>query len=141
VYVPELRFPFYRVGWYSNFSPRMAPPGCSSLYVELSSRKELTFEEILGSVVPGLVEMGIIRDSRDIEFGRLRRLRHAYVVFDRDHASAVETIEDFLGENRIVSCGRYGGWNYSSMEDAIRFGMLAAVRADMLVDQTRKDKT
>ncbi|MBL8744292.1 MAG: FAD-dependent oxidoreductase, partial [Myxococcales bacterium] len=40
LYVPEPRFPFYRVGCYSHFSAAMAPPGKASLYVELASREE-----------------------------------------------------------------------------------------------------
>lgn len=39
VYVPEERYPFYRVGCYSAFSAELAPPGKSCLYVELSSRE------------------------------------------------------------------------------------------------------
>ncbi len=39
IYVPEERYPFYRVGSYSNFSPAMAPPNKASLYVELASRE------------------------------------------------------------------------------------------------------
>ena len=31
--------------------------------------------------------------------------------------------------NRIISNGRYGGWNYSSMGDALRFGRDAAQQA------------
>ena len=38
-YVPEQRYPFYRVGCYSNFSEKMAPEGKACLYVELSSRE------------------------------------------------------------------------------------------------------
>src|SRR5690606_13109302 len=38
VYVPESKYPFYRVGCYSNFSERMAPNGSGNLYVELADR-------------------------------------------------------------------------------------------------------
>ena len=38
IYVPEEKFPFYRVGIYTNAVPAMAPPGRGSLYVELSDR-------------------------------------------------------------------------------------------------------
>src|SRR5207237_475155 len=34
LYVPEERYPFYRVGIYTNAVPEMAPPGCGALYVE-----------------------------------------------------------------------------------------------------------
>jgi hypothetical protein len=38
IYVPEAKYPFYRVGCYSHFSPQMAPPGKAGLYVELADR-------------------------------------------------------------------------------------------------------
>src|SRR2546428_13554606 len=36
IYFPEPEFPFYRVGFPTNFSPSLGPHGCSSLYVEVS---------------------------------------------------------------------------------------------------------
>ncbi len=38
IYVPEKKYPFYRVGIYTNAVPSMAPAGHGSLYVELSDR-------------------------------------------------------------------------------------------------------
>jgi len=79
VYVPEARYPFYRVGSYSNLSPDLAPPGCASLYIELTDRGPPDL-----ATRPYLVGCG------------------------------------------IASMGRIGGWNYSSMEDALLFGRDAA---------------
>ena len=125
IYVPERRHPFYRVGCYSHFSPAMAPPGKACLYVELADRSPEP-ESALASVIEGLVEMGVIRGPEAIRFARLRRLDHAYVIFDHRYFEAVATIHAFLRAHRIVSTGRYGGWNYSSMGDALRFGREAA---------------
>jgi len=36
VYVPEKRYPFYRVGFYSNVAPGIVPAGHFSVYVELA---------------------------------------------------------------------------------------------------------
>jgi len=38
LYFPERRFVFYRVGFPHNFSPRLAPRGTSSMYIEVSRR-------------------------------------------------------------------------------------------------------
>jgi hypothetical protein len=38
-------------------------------------------------------------------------------------------IRAFLAEQRIVIAGRYGAWNYSSMEDALLSGEEAASAA------------
>ena len=128
-YVPEERFPFYRVGCYSHFSAAMAPEGKAGLYVELSSREAPDMKQLHGQLAAGLVEMNIIKQPEQIRFAALRRIDHAYVVYDHSYYAALEAIHPFLEENGILSCGRYGGWNYSSMEDALIFGRDAARRA------------
>lgn len=128
-YVPEEKYPFYRVGCYSNFSAEMAPPGKAGLYVELSSRETPDLETLLPIVAGGLVEMKLIRRAEDIAFVRARRIDHAYVVFDHAYYQALDVIRPFLDGQGIVSAGRYGAWNYSSMEDALLFGREAAAKA------------
>ena len=49
VYVPEEKYPFYRVGCYSNFSGAMAPPGKANLYVELADRAEPDLADALAA--------------------------------------------------------------------------------------------
>lgn len=128
-YVPEERLPFYRVGCYSNFSPEMAPPGKAGLYVELASRETPDMPALLPVVAEGLIEMNIIARPDDIRFAEARRIDHAYVVFDRAYYDALEAIRPFLDAQGIISCGRYGAWTYSSMEDALLAGRDAAQRA------------
>ena len=130
--MPEPRYPFYRVGCYSHFSPTMAPQGKAGLYVELADRAP-RLDEVLPEVIEGLVEMGVVESARAVRFARLRRIDHAYVIFDRRYFEAVATVQRFLEDNDIVSTGRYGGWNYSSMGDALRFGREAAGRAQAIV--------
>jgi protoporphyrinogen oxidase len=137
VYVPEEKYPFYRVGCYSNFSEAMAPPGKANLYVELADRSAPDLPALLPKVAEGLVEMGLIDAPRAIRFARVRRIDHAYVVFDHDYFPSLEVILPFLESNRIVTAGRYGGWNYSSMEDALRFGREAAAKAGALLGSAR----
>jgi protoporphyrinogen oxidase len=137
VYVPEEKYPFYRVGCYSNFSEAMAPPGKANLYVELADRSAPDLPALLPKVGEGLVEMGLIDSPRAIRFARVRRIDHAYVVFDHDYFPSLEVILPFLEANRIVTAGRYGGWNYSSMEDALRFGREAAAKAGALLGSAR----
>ena len=129
IYVPEAKYPFYRVGCYSNFSSRMAPVRSAGLYVELVDRREPDLKTVLPQVAEGLLEMGLIARREAIVFARVRRIDHAYVIFDHDHYPALEVVQDFLMSRRILSAGRYGGWNYSSMGDALAFGREAAEQA------------
>jgi protoporphyrinogen oxidase len=126
VYVPERRFPFYRVGCYSQFSSAMAPPGKAGLYIELADRAPPDPERLFPEVVRNLVEMRLIASASDVRFLRVRHLSHAYVIHDAAHEAALATIRPFLADAGIVSAGRYGAWNYSSMEDALLFGRDAA---------------
>lgn len=129
IYVPEARYPFYRVGCYSHFSPAMAPPGKACLYIELADRNPPDLSALLPEVAKGLCEMGIIHSKEAIRFARLRRIDHAYVIFDHAYYPSLQAIRPYVDEARIVPAGRYGGWNYSSMEDALIFGKQAAEQA------------
>jgi len=46
----------------------------------------------------------------------------AYVLYDAHRKKALPLISRFLQKNRIYSIGRYGSWEYSSIEDAVRQG-------------------
>lgn len=127
VYVPEPRYPFYRVGCYSHFSPDLAPAGGASLYIELSDRRPPDLGTLLPAVTRDLVEMRLISSESDVCFARLRHLAPAYVLFDHHYFDALATLTPFLAACGITSTGRYGGWNYSSMEDALLFGRDAAL--------------
>lgn len=129
IYVPEERYPFYRVGSYSNFSPAMAPPNKASLYVELSSREPPHLPSLLPQIQADLLAMKIIDSEHSIRFARAQTIEHAYVIFDDDYYPSLDTITAYLRSANIVSAGRYGGWNYSSMEDALLFGRDAARQA------------
>lgn len=129
IYVPEEKYPFYRVGCYSHFSAAMAPAGKAGLYVELTDRNAPDMADLLPRVAAGLVEMKMIARPEDIAFARLRKIDFAYVIFDHHYFPALDVIRPFIDAARIVSAGRYGDWNYSSMEDALLFGKRAATRA------------
>jgi protoporphyrinogen oxidase len=128
-YVPEAKYPFYRVGCYTHFSPALAPPGKASLYIELADRSEPDLARVLPDVVRGLTEMGVITGPEQVRFARARRIDFAYVIFDHAYYDALAVIEPFLAEHRVISAGRYGKWTYCSMEDAILMGRKAAMEA------------
>src|SRR4051812_23616411 len=99
-YVPEAKYPFYRVGCYSHFSAALAPQGKSSLYVELADRSAPDLDQLLPRVARGLIEMGLIDSPDEIEFARERRIDYAYVIFDHDYFAALDVIRPFLDQAR-----------------------------------------
>ena len=122
IYVPEEKYPFYRVGVYTNAVPAMAPPGRGSLYVELAARDVARVEDVLPDVVSGLVAAGALTSADDLLFADLRTIKYAYVVFDHNYYAATETIFKYLAQKNIFPRGRYGSWTYNAMEDCILAG-------------------
>jgi len=80
-------------------------------------------------VTAALAEMGVIEGPRHVRFARVRRIDCAYVIFDHAYYDALAVIRPFLAEARILSTGRYGGWQYGAMEDALREGAVAAAES------------
>ena len=75
-----------------------------------------------------LVEMGLIECASQIRFMHPRRIQNAYVIYDFNYHESRRTLMTFLQECGIESIGRYGDWNYSSMEDALLDGKRLAER-------------
>ncbi len=121
IYVPEFKWPVYRVGSFSNANSAMAPAGCSSLYIELSDR-DTPLETLRPVIESMLVDMGLIEHAAQIRFMHERRIPNAYVLYDFNYHQARQTVMSYLKDSGIESIGRYGDWNYSSMEDALLDG-------------------
>lgn len=124
LYFPEPEFPFYRVGFPTNFSPALGRPGCSSMYVEISHRpsEHQSEEELIERARAGMERAGIIRPDDEMVVADVKDLHYAYVYFDRHRAKAVPAILAELERRGIYSIGRYGRWEHTSMEDAIGQG-------------------
>ena len=128
VYVPERRYGFHRVGCFSNAAPSMAPKGGASVWVEFTHNphRPLDREAARRAALDGLKAMGWLRARREIAVEWHLEMPYAYVTFDVHHGRATRTIHRYLRKHGIHSIGRYGRWEYSAMEDAIRAGRDAA---------------
>ncbi len=128
VYFPEKRFPFYRVGFYSNFAASNAPRGSSSLYVEFSRKpsEPVSLPALERSALAALRACGVLRHGDRIVARLWMRIPCAYVLYDFNRAPALAAIAPFLKKNGVDSIGRYGAWKYSFMEAAILDGRACA---------------
>ena len=131
IYFPEPEFSFYRIGFPSNLAPGLAPRGCSSLWAERSLLPEEPFDpaEATARAVDDLKAAGILRRSDRVVFSRVGVLDPAYVLYDRHRARHLPRVLETLRQHGIDSTGRFGAWEYSSMEGAMRAGADAAARA------------
>lgn len=130
IYFPEPQFSFYRAGFPGNMSASVVPRGCASLYVERSLLPGETFDagEVFESAIDGLKKAGILWNGDRIIYRRLSVLDPAYVIYDRFRARHLPGLIERLRDLDIHTAGRFGAWEYSSMEDAIRAGADAAQR-------------
>lgn len=130
IYFPEQQFPFFRVGCYTAFGPHLAPPGCSSLYVEVPGHtvSKLGEKKWIQETLEGLVRCGILKSDQEVEVLHPILLPVAYVIHDNARLKYLPALFDFLQEHGICSIGRYGSWGYGTMEDAILQGRDAAAK-------------
>ncbi len=129
VYLPEERYAPYRVGSASAAVPALAPPGCRSFYVEFSASAPVEAARAEQEAVDTLLELGFLRSREDVLFAETRVIPHAYVIHDARYGSARAEIGSWLESRDVLVAGRYGRWEYSSMEDALLAGRECAKKA------------
>ncbi len=127
VYFPEKKFPFYRAGFPSAVCSRCAPAGYNSAFAEVSFSKTPP-RGVKEKIINGLLETGIIRKRSDIKMSFDMVIKDAYVIYDREREKIVPFLKKELAKRGIYTAGRWGNWEYSSMEDAILEGFGAADR-------------
>lgn len=123
VYVPDRSIPFYRVGFYSNIGSGTAAAGTSSMYVEVGVTPDALDDlnmvgELQAEVLDALTGLGWL-DPRHVVCTAVHQIRHAYVHHTDDRNSTVARIFERLAAGGIRPIGRYGQWDYTSMEDSI----------------------
>jgi protoporphyrinogen oxidase len=129
IYVPEKRYPFYRVNVFSTAMANMAPAGCASICVEMADRGPIG-EATIRDTTAALVEAGALGSADDLLFAEEKQIEYAYVVFDQHYYQATRTIFGFLEANGIHPRGRYGAWTYNAMEDCVLAGREVAALVD-----------
>ena len=128
VYTPEPEFTTYRIGSPTAVFPGTAPAGTSSFYVEYSGPRSP--EACARAAVEDLVRARMIRSAADVLFTEPRVIRNAYVLYDASYGEARDTVMRFLTGAGVRTAGRYGNWEYSSMEDALLGGRAAAEQVE-----------
>lgn len=127
VYVPDRSLPFYRVGFYSNISAGTCPPGCTSAYVEVGLpsedlRRVDIARDLQPKVLAGLASLGWV-DVRSMACSVTHVMSCAYVHHTPERERVVADVFRRLAESDVHPIGRYGLWDYTSMEDSVSSGM------------------
>jgi protoporphyrinogen oxidase len=128
IYFPEGEFVFSRVGFPANFSAAVAPEGTSSMYVEITHAPgdRLDIEQTSQRAVEDLEKCGILSPGDRILTRHVIDIPCAYVIFDTHRQTHLDKLTRYLESLDIFTAGRYGKWDYYSMEDSILSGKGAA---------------
>ena len=114
IYFPEKTYCFYRVGFYSN----IIPSDRMSLYVEIgfSNDDDVDVNSMLQQTLTDLQKAEIISNQRLVSWHSVI-MNPAYVHITEEGLEETQRIKKLLAVNNVYSIGRYGSWNYSSIED------------------------
>lgn len=127
IYVPDRGIPFYRFGIYSNMSDGMCRKDYHAVYIEVGiNHNQLDTINIAADLYPRVIEaaqtLGWI-DPAQIICLSTQVIPCSYVHHTRAREAVLDTVFDRLARYDIHPVGRYGQWDYTSMEDSIISGI------------------
>jgi len=123
IYLPDPQRLPHRVCYMSYFSPRNAPEGSSNLVAEitvhpgdplLKTEDGALFERTLADVA----DLCGIKAS-EVTAAEVRRIPHAYVVYDLGYQKNRGAVYNYLGDIDLHTCGRWGSFEYLNMDQCV----------------------
>ncbi len=140
LYIPDMRFPFHRLSFPTNFTDEGAPDGHFAVAAEITTNPgdgyhERSDDELIETVIDGIEQMGLIERAR-VEFRAVYRTKHAYVVRTFDYSEKLRRALDYLDSLGITSVGRNAEFEYINMDEAVRRGLEMVEQLDQAVPHT-----
>ena len=86
----------------------------------------MTSAKAMKDAIRGLLDCGLLESEEEIITRNILRIPVAYVTYDKNRTPLTAQILNFLESKHVYSIGRFGGWKYSYMEEAILEGKSAA---------------
>jgi len=131
IYFPEDNCCFYRVTYFSNYSPDNVPdPGryysliCETSYSESKPEDK---DNIIEKTIDSLINAKLITeaDKNLIETTYVIQADYAYPIPTLERDKALDTIQPYLEEKGVFSRGRFGAWKYElgNMDHSIMQGV------------------
>ncbi len=115
VYIPDRTTNIYRIGNYSSASSLMSGSSMGmALYIELSSNSKDPINEAIEYLIN---KFSLLKQN--IKVVSLNQLDPGYVHFKKNQENKLEDLKNLLKEYSVFTLGRYGNWDYVSMEDCI----------------------
>lgn len=131
MYFPENKYCFYRVTYFSNYSPYNVSESkkyysliCETSYSEYTYRDK---NKIMENTVESLIKARLLKNTdRDLLYTTyLIQANYAYPIPTLGRDKALQVIQPYLEQKGIYSRGRFGAWKYEvgNMDHSIMQGV------------------
>lgn len=123
-YFPQQDVIFHRMVWFDYVGKNYAPPGCSSLVVEITAKEDsstwaMTNDAVAARVVDDLQREGFL-EKNEVVTTAVRRTKYAYPIYDLHREDNLEVLNAWCREEGIELCGRFAEFNYYNSDAVIR---------------------
>ncbi len=130
-YFYDQEYIFTRVSYPHMYSPNNVPEESGSFQAELyysDKYKPLDREprECIEPVINDLKKCGLIKESDTILHKSAKLVPYANVIFDLERSNALKIVHEYLDDQNVKYCGRYGEWGYHWTDESFKSGENAA---------------
>jgi len=130
-YFYDAEIPFARLSYLSNFSPNVAPKGCSALQAEVYfspkwKPRDEPAQAYVEPVIDSLLAVGLIDGRDQVIHTSTIVAPFANIIFDHDRPAALSLVHGYLDDIGVAYCGRFGDWGYIWTDQAFVSGERAA---------------
>jgi len=117
--------PFSRLSFPYKYSSSAAPPGCSSVQAEVVHSRFRPLGDPDAAVegcIDAMLRCGILHNRDEIVAVDTRNVVYANVIFNLDRNRNLAMVHDYLFQEGVERCGRYGDWAYLWTDQSILSG-------------------
>jgi protoporphyrinogen oxidase len=124
VYIADEVVPIHRVGFPGNVNAATCPEGCASISVEYTYPRDgqpLETERVVECALDHLAESGLLEIDEILTVSE-RLISPSYVVYRSAGRPEFDAINELLREGGVALAGRFGTWDYLSIEESFESG-------------------
>ena len=132
IYIPEEDFLFFRIQEPKNWSLDLAPPGKTSLILEIACDEgdavwTASDKTLFDRALPELARLGLgVKEGEVLDYFSVRE-KHAYPIYHLGYRQDVDAVRAYFDAMEdIILCGRQGIYRYNNMDHSIQMGFYAA---------------
>ncbi len=123
IYVSDKKSLAHRYCFSAGFADSLSPPGCSSIFAEITFNSDVPKEkienkEVIDKTVLWLIEEGFIEKS-DVCETDIKHIKYAYPVYDLNYVQNMKTIYEYFDSIELNILGRFAQFIYINSDVCI----------------------